>query len=156
MVAMAEPDEVDRITQLIPPWLAAVAAVNERIAREAGVGASDLTCWHEVVVDGPLPAGELARRLRLTTGAITRMVDRLIDADLVRRTSDDRDRRRVLIEAVPERKEAILERYGQLGGQIRSTLAQFSSLEHAAIARFFETSLQDTQSLLAERLAQSP
>ncbi|AUM20305.1 hypothetical protein [Rhodococcus ruber] len=61
-------DVVERIARLLPPWLAAVEAVNEVIAREAGIGPSDLACLHEVIVDGPVPAGELSRRLRLTTG----------------------------------------------------------------------------------------
>ena len=147
---MAEEDDdvVERIARLLPPWLSAVDAVNEVIAREAGIGPSDLSCLHEVIVDGPLPAGELARRLRLTAGAITHMIDRLTAAGLVQRVRDDTDRRRVLIEAVPKAREQMLARYGRLDTQTRATLASFTAAERAVIARFIEASLHDTQSLL--------
>lgn len=101
----------------IPGWLSAVDAVNEAIARQAGVGPSDLSCLHEVIVDGPLPAGELARRLRLTTGAITHMIDRLTQAGLVQRVRDGGDRRRVLVEAVPQARAQMFERYRRLDSQ---------------------------------------
>ena len=39
----------------------------------------------------------------LTTGAVTRVIDRLEQAGYVRRTTDPADRRRVVIEVVPER-----------------------------------------------------
>lgn len=59
-------DGIDSIVRRLPLWFGAVDAVNEQAARELGIGVSDLACVHELVVDGPLPAGELARRLRLT------------------------------------------------------------------------------------------
>lgn len=143
-------DAVERITRALPPWLSAVEAVNEAIARETGIGPSDLACLHEVIVDGPLPAGELARRLRLTTGAITHMIDRMTETGLVQRVRDGGDRRRVLIEAVPAAREQMLARYGRLDAQTRATLAGFTAHEQEVIARFIETSLHDTRALLDE------
>lgn len=148
--AHQDQDAVERIVRCLPPWLSAVDAVNEVVAREAGIGPSDLACLHEVIVDGPLPAGELARRLRLTTGAITHMIDRLVEAALVQRVRDAADRRRVRIEAVPEALEHMLDRYGRLDVQTRTTLAGFSADEQEVIARFIETSLHDTRALLDE------
>lgn len=141
-------DAVERIARALPPWLSSVDAVNEAIAREAGIGLSDLACLHEVIVDGPLPAGELSRRLRLTTGAITHMIDRLSETGLVQRVRDGADRRRVLIDVVPAARERMLARYGRLDAQTRATLAGFTAPEQEVIARFFETSLRDTRALL--------
>ena len=146
----AEPDAVERIARALPPWLSAVDAANEAVAREAGIGPSDLACLHEVIVDGPLPAGELSRRLRLTTGAITHMIDRLTETGLVQRVRDGADRRRVLIEAVPAVREQMLDRYGRLDAQTRATLAGFTAREQEVIARFIETSLHNTRALLDE------
>jgi DNA-binding MarR family transcriptional regulator len=47
---------------------------------------------------GRITAGELARELRLSTGAVTTIVDRLEKAGYARRVADPDDRRRVLIE----------------------------------------------------------
>jgi DNA-binding MarR family transcriptional regulator len=49
-----------------------------------------------------MTAGELARESRLTTGAITAVIDRLEDAGLARRVRDPADRRRVRIVPTPD------------------------------------------------------
>ncbi len=45
-----------------------------------------------------LTAGELVRQSMVTTGAITNRVDRLVERDLVRRTQDPDDRRKVIVQ----------------------------------------------------------
>ncbi|MDG4767874.1 MarR family transcriptional regulator [Solwaraspora sp. WMMD406] len=70
------------------------AAIGERL----GLHATDLACL-AVLSSTPRPtAGDLAGQLGLTTGAVTRMVDRLAERGYVRRSADLTDRRRVLIE----------------------------------------------------------
>src|SRR5512133_1418905 len=55
---------------------------------------------------GRITAGDLAKALRLTTGAVTTVVDRLERAGFARRVADPDDRRRVLIEITPVVREA--------------------------------------------------
>ena len=43
----------------------------------------------------------------LTTGAVTRVIDRLEQAGYVRRVPDPADRRRVIVEVVPEKVAAV-------------------------------------------------
>ncbi|WP_306370530.1 MarR family winged helix-turn-helix transcriptional regulator [Nocardiopsis sp. CC223A] len=143
-------DTADRITRLLPPWMSAVDAINAAVAARAGIGESDLACLHEIVVDGPLPAGELARRLRLTTGAITRMVDRLAADGHVHRLRDDADRRRVLVAAAPGVRERMTAHYARLDRATRGVLDGFSEEEGRAIARFFEESLRAVHALAEE------
>ncbi|MEM7274112.1 MAG: MarR family transcriptional regulator, partial [Actinomycetota bacterium] len=50
---------------------------------------------------GRLKMGELADQLALSTGGLTRLVDRLIEADLVCRVDDPSDRRVQLVELRP-------------------------------------------------------
>ncbi|WP_051713371.1 MarR family winged helix-turn-helix transcriptional regulator [Actinoalloteichus caeruleus] len=140
--------QVERIVRQLPLWMSAVDAVNDGIAREAGISASDLACLHEVIVDGPLPAGELARRLRLTTGAITHLVERLVRAGWVRRFPDDTDRRRVLVEALPGTGERMMASYAPLDRTTRTTLSEFTADELAVIARFVEGGLGATRTLV--------
>ncbi|MCA0252612.1 MAG: MarR family transcriptional regulator [Actinobacteria bacterium] len=139
---------IDDIVRRLPAWISAVDAVNEHAARQAGIGVSDLACVHELVVDGPLPSGELARRLRLSTGAVTHMIDRLIAAGLVTRTRDDNDRRRVFIQVDPAARAGLLDAYAGLDHQIRRTLSRFTAAELAVIDRFVADCLTDTQALL--------
>ena len=51
-----------------------------------------------------LTAGQLASRLKLTTAAITGVLDRLERAGHARRTHDQEDRRRVVVQPTPEAK----------------------------------------------------
>jgi DNA-binding MarR family transcriptional regulator len=50
----------------------------------------------------PLTAGQLAELTGLTTGAVTGVLDRLENAGYVRRERDPADRRRVIVQLVPE------------------------------------------------------
>jgi DNA-binding MarR family transcriptional regulator len=62
---------------------------------------------HVLALAGPLTAGELAQRTGLTTGATTRMIDRLESEGFVRRVPDQADRRRVIVETLPDRDSDI-------------------------------------------------
>jgi len=76
------------------------AAVTEKL----GLNPSDHKCA-EFIFNEPagMTPGKLAELTGLSTGAITGVIDRLERACFVRRAHDPGDRRRVLIEATPER-----------------------------------------------------
>src|SRR5690242_14179462 len=80
---------------------------HQAVADRLGLHVSDLRCLNILLEAGPVPAGEIGERTGLTTGAVTRMVDRLERAGYVRRQSDPADRRRVLVSPVPERMATI-------------------------------------------------
>src|SRR5919109_4685045 len=69
---------------------------SHAVAERVGMHPTDLECLGFLADEGPLPAGRLAELTGLTTGAVTRMVDRLERAGYVRREADPRDRRRVI------------------------------------------------------------
>src|SRR5271169_6652453 len=77
---------------------------HEAVADQMGVSATDAKCRSIVAQLGPMTAGRLALQLGLTTGAVTGVIDRLERAQLVRRVADPKDRRRVVVEAVSNRK----------------------------------------------------
>jgi DNA-binding MarR family transcriptional regulator len=58
---------------------------------------------------GPMTAGELAGRTGLSSGATTRLIDRMERAGYVRRRSDEHDRRCVIVEPVETRTWVRLE-----------------------------------------------
>lgn len=78
--------------------------LNSQISAEAaGLGPSDFYTLTLLGAAGPLTAGQLADRIGLTTGAVTRLIDRLARAGYVRRVPDPVDRRRVHVELEPSR-----------------------------------------------------
>lgn len=70
-------------------------------AAQLGINATDLQVIDILEISGPSTAGQLAELTGLTTGAITGMIDRLEKNGLVRRESDPKDGRRVLVRLSP-------------------------------------------------------
>jgi DNA-binding MarR family transcriptional regulator len=77
-------------------------AFDEQVASVLGINRTDLRCLDILDQRGPLTAGQLAEAMHLSTGAITTLVDRLERAGYARRVRDTEDRRRVLVELVPD------------------------------------------------------
>ena len=111
---------------------------SQMVAERLGVNSSDLECLDFVVMRGPLTAGELAAATGLTTGAITGVIDRLEREALVRRVRDLHDRRRIVVELVPnaERERALAQLYEPLGRRITELVAQRSASERATLLDF--------------------
>src|SRR5271157_5057901 len=83
----------------------ATVMFHQAIADRLGMHVTDHKCLDILVQTGPIPAGALAERTGLTTGAITGVIDRLEKAGFVRRIKDPDDRRRVVIEPFADRIE---------------------------------------------------
>jgi DNA-binding MarR family transcriptional regulator len=88
---------------------------------------TDMNCLGALGYAGPLPAGELASRLGLTTGAVTRVIDRLEARGFVRRRGDPHDRRRVVIEPVPEALGPVNEAFAGMGAYFELTTSAMSA-----------------------------
>jgi DNA-binding MarR family transcriptional regulator len=74
-----------------------------------------------------MTAGELGHQTGPgTTGAVSRLVDRLERAGYVRRRADPRDRRRVIIEPVPEGLATIAPNYQGIAAAWTSLLADYT------------------------------
>jgi DNA-binding MarR family transcriptional regulator len=76
--------------------------VDELICQLLGINRTDARCLDILDQHGSMSAGDLAEASRLTTGAITAVIDRLERAGLARRVADQTDRRRVLVELTPK------------------------------------------------------
>jgi DNA-binding MarR family transcriptional regulator len=94
--------------------------------------------------DGPLPMGELARRVGITEKTITGVVDRLEREGHVQRERDSADRRVVQVR-LTDQGEALA---GQLRQQVHGKFCGFLSLleseDCAALLRVFERLVERT------------
>jgi DNA-binding MarR family transcriptional regulator len=110
---------------------------HQAIADRLGMNVTDHKCADILLRGGPITAGELARRTGLTTGAITGVIDRLERAGFVRRAKDSGDRRRVIIEPLPQR---IHREIGPLFDSMARAMAELCgrySTEELAVIRDF-------------------
>ena len=76
---------------------------GQTVAIRFGLSESDIEALEVLIDSGAATAGKLSDLTGLTTGAVTRVIDRLEQAGYVRRVPDPTDRRRVIVELVPER-----------------------------------------------------
>lgn len=77
--------------------------VQQAVADRLGLGLADFKCLTALLEQGSATAGDLMQRTGLTSGAVTRMIDRLERGGWVRRVHDTVDRRRVIVEPVHTR-----------------------------------------------------
>src|SRR4051812_43262973 len=86
-------------------------AIEDLAAARLGISPGDMRCINVIQnAGGRLTAGELAREVGVTTGAVTGAIDRLENAGYAERVYDHADRRRVRLTITPyflERAEAI-------------------------------------------------
>jgi DNA-binding MarR family transcriptional regulator len=87
----------------------ATDVVDELVSQLMGLNRTDSRCMDILDQHGSMSAGDLAQESRLTTGAITAVIDRLERAGYARRVPDPSDRRRVLVEMTPKAYEAAYE-----------------------------------------------
>ena len=83
--------------------------VDELVSQLMGINRTDSRCMDILDQHGSMSAGDLAEASRLTTGAITAVIDRLERAGFARRVPDPSDRRRVLVELTPKAYAAAYE-----------------------------------------------
>jgi DNA-binding MarR family transcriptional regulator len=114
-------------------------AIEDLAAPRLGISPTDLRCLNVIQNAGGLTAGQLAREVGLTTGAVTGAIDRLENAGYAERVHDPADRRRVRLTVTPyflERAEAI---WAPLAADWqRRIAARFTAAELATIVDFLE------------------
>jgi DNA-binding MarR family transcriptional regulator len=86
--------------------------LDESASAYLGINRSDARAIDVIDRQGRITAGWLAHELRMSTGAVTTLVDRLERAGFARRVADPTDRRRVLIEVTPVVSENAEQIYG--------------------------------------------
>ncbi|WJV50943.1 MarR family transcriptional regulator [Streptomyces flavofungini] len=114
---------------------------QQDIARRMGLNVTDLTCLGFLIeaadAGESLVAGDLAERARLTTGAVTGVLNRLEKAGYVRRQADPKDRRRVHVTMEESARSRVLEVYGPFYRRLGLLFADYGPDEVAVLADWF-------------------
>lgn len=135
---------IDEILYLMPDMATATVQLNELVAGRLGVSTTDLQCLHALAkADGPLGAGALATRLARTTGAVTRMIDRLEAAGYVERAADPNDRRRALVRVTERGRTLPAAHYDGMGRRATELLSRFDERQLRAVLTFVAATRDD-------------
>jgi DNA-binding MarR family transcriptional regulator len=117
-------------------WQADQELFDSLVIALAGMNRTDWRVLDVLGTRGPLTAGQLAHAVRLTSGAITGLLDRLESAGLVRRVRDTADRRRVIVEVTDELTRLGAPVYGPLIEDAARSHGEFTLEELETIIRF--------------------
>jgi DNA-binding MarR family transcriptional regulator len=139
-----------RLQQVGPRMGTDAVLLHQTVADRLGIHVTDLRCLQRLTETGPVTAGELVASTGLTTGAITRMLDRLERAGFVLREHDREDRRRVIVRPVPERLADIGPLYAGLAKAYAGLVAQYTDDQLALFLDLFERLHQMSVQVTAE------
>ncbi|AIJ26310.1 MarR family winged helix-turn-helix transcriptional regulator [Amycolatopsis methanolica] len=106
-------------------------------AEAAGLHATEWYALSLLDLEGSLTSGKLSTRTGLTTGATTRLIDRLERAGYVRRTADPADRRKVVVEPVPDALAGVDAIVGPARRHIAEVIAQYTPEQQEVLFDYF-------------------
>ncbi len=127
---------VEALNREVRGWQADQELFDSTVMERAGINRTDWRCLDILGTRGPMTAGQLAGAVRLTTGAVTGVLDRLEAAGLVRRVRDIKDRRKVIVEVTDDVARQGAPVYGPLIADAAEAHAVFDADELELITRF--------------------
>ena len=129
----------DRLRQLLHRVELAGQYQRAARARQAGVHQVELAALEHLSVTGGLTPGELGHRLGLTSGGVTALAGRLIDAGYVERASHPHDRRMRILTATAEGDAHLAEHIEPVLAPADRVLAWLTEDDSALIERFLDS-----------------
>ncbi len=134
---------------------AAVDALDEAVADRLGVNRTDLRCLDVLLRLGAATPGQLATELRLTTGSVTAMLDRLARLGYLSRSPDPTDRRKLIVRPSEMAGRLAGELYGPLAAEGARAVARYTVAELELLIDFLRHSRQLQEEHLARIRAMS-
>lgn len=129
------------------------ALFHQAAAAHYGLGITDMKALGVLMQEGPMTAGQIARRLSLTTGAVTNLIDRLERRTIVKRIADPNDRRKVIVAPNYEALASGENVYLSIGRAFGELYATYSVAELEFLVRYqqaaIELNRQETAKLAA-------
>ena len=139
MVRKRVGNEVARVLADMRAFDASLDLLDASVAGALGISRSDLRAMELVSRHGHLTCGELATQLRLTTGSVTTLVDRMERLGYLRRRNHPADRRKVVVELTAKGRERERRVYGPLAREAVKTLSRYDGRDLAVIRDFLQT-----------------
>jgi DNA-binding MarR family transcriptional regulator len=118
---------------------------GQTVAIRFGLSESDVETLEALIDVGASSAGRLAELTGLTSGAVTRVIDRLEQSGYVRRVPDPADRRRVIVEVVTEKVAGIQSTLNRVGAASAEEIGRYTDAQLALISDFLTKMEQVTR-----------
>ena len=129
---------IDALHSAVRAQQRAVDLFDQAVVDRFGLNRTDGRVIDLLQEFGPMTAGDVARAAHLSTGAVTTVIDRLVERGMVRRMDDPGDRRRVIVGITAKTDHACTEIYGPVHDDGMAIIERFTDAELAAIIEFLE------------------
>jgi biotin operon repressor len=116
---------------------ACIDQLDEAAAATVSISRNELRCLN-LLEFGPVPANTITKQLRLTSGSITTLIDRLEEKGLVVRVRHPTDRRVVLVEATPVVFGTVGRVYLGFSNELKKAASSYSSKEMASAIKHLQ------------------
>jgi MarR family transcriptional regulator, organic hydroperoxide resistance regulator len=126
------------------------ALFHQAAAAKLGLGITDLKTISTLLQEGPMTAGQIAKRLNLTTGAVSNVIDRLEQGKFANRTPDTKDRRKVIVTFDQEKLSSTNHVYRSMGEAFEKLLETYSIEELEFLVRFYDSTIDLTKLEIAK------
>ncbi|GIH92316.1 MarR family winged helix-turn-helix transcriptional regulator [Planobispora siamensis] len=126
-----------RLQAELEQTMAAGILLQQAVADRLGLNLADFKCLTALSGMDAATAGDVAASTGLTTGAATRMIDRLERGGWVRREQDPGDRRKVIVRPVPERMAQIGPLFAGMSQAWAQALAEYDEDQIAMMLDLF-------------------
>ena len=118
--------------------ISAVLAYTAAVARRMGLGASEMAALEHLQGAGELTPGQIGRRLSMTSGAVTALIDRMERDGYVERIPNPSDRRSSLVRVTAAGAEEGMRHLRALAVELGEVIGGLSEEERRTVGRFTE------------------
>ncbi|MGH8795234.1 MAG: MarR family winged helix-turn-helix transcriptional regulator [Stackebrandtia sp.] len=136
---------IETLIREMPWYVSAAVRFQMAVADQLEMPLTDVHALGALLEFAPTGVRRLAELMGMTTGAATRMVDRLEAGGYVRREPDPTDRRRVVVRLVPERVAEIGRYYESMGARWQGQMDDYTDAELRFLVEFLRRGREDAQ-----------
>jgi DNA-binding MarR family transcriptional regulator len=115
-----------------------LAGMHLEMSERLGLSSGELLALAHLSVDGPLGPSELARRLRMTSGAMTALLDRLAERDFVVREPHPTDRRRVVVRLTKSGRDRIFDQVHGMADKVVELSGRLGAEDRRVVVGYLE------------------
>lgn len=135
---MSKEDLINAVADAARDNTKATVYFHTAVAEATGMCPSDHKAVDLILQRGGMTAGELSSETGLASASVTSLIDRLETRGYVRRVRDGSDRRRITVEAVPDKLDELATLFVPLKRGVRNLLKKYDEEQLIAIRDFLE------------------
>lgn len=128
-------EQLARFGDQMRRFITGAVVYTQTVAERLGINATDLHVLNLLAATGRMTAGALGEATGLTSGAVTHVLDRLEAEGWVQRHTDPDDRRRVVVERMPD-PEMFRQLFAPMGKRLAGVLVTMTPAERDAVISF--------------------